>query len=222
MLWLLSILLLSASALAAAGFLLPVSLSSHLQGRAEPNGTWALALGLGKGPLALSAVAVSGVAPFIACHLFGKQILRLPLLRGADDPRKPAPESASSSEGRTISRIGRRLRRGFRRVDPVDAWLTWWDKTRVFEVSALELELEYSFRDVALTGQILAGLCVLSGVLPERYVIHHSPVWECEDRCAVVADLRFRIWPGRLLVHLLVFVLKHWKLGSLQATSASE
>jgi len=34
----------------------PMSFSSNFQGRAEPSGTWAVALGFGFGPLALAAI----------------------------------------------------------------------------------------------------------------------------------------------------------------------
>ena len=214
--WLLALLLILG--LLGTAFFLPVSFNSHAQGRLEPSGTWALALGLGKGPLAMSAVAASGVTPFFTCHLFGRQLLRVPLdrvLSGRASERVP-------KVARGDSRILRRFRRGLRRLDPVDVWLGWWDKERVFEVSALELDLEYSFRDVALTGQLLAGLCTLSGVLPDRYVIHHTPVWECEDRGQLVADLKFRIWPGRLFVDVLEFVLNQWRLGGPPAAPASQ
>lgn len=225
--WLLLTLLLIFGALIAAS-LLPVSLSSHLQGRLEPAGTWALALGVGKGPLAMSAIAASGVPPFIACHLFGRQLVRIPLRRSPSSRTRPSEPSAASKETpgadrqHAGSRIARRLSRGLRKLDPVDAWLAWWDKERVFEVSELELDLEYSFRDVALTGQLLAALCALSGALPERYVIQHHPVWQAEDRCLLVADLGFRIWPGRLFLGVLGFVLKQWKLGAPQPAPANE
>jgi hypothetical protein len=109
----------------------------------------------------------------------------------------------------------------FRSLDPVETVLSWWEKERVFEVRSLVLDAEYSFRDVALTGQILAGLYVLSGVLPERWVINQRPIWETEDRVLLVADGRFRIWPGRLLVDLVGFVLKERARTRRAATPAA-
>jgi hypothetical protein len=189
---------------------LPVSLSSSLQARAEPSGTWVLATGIGIGPFAFSVIAAHGVKPFLTCHVFGKQIVRLPLsrwLRAA--ARKPRPESTESREkSLELSRIERAIGRFFSNLDPLEVLSAWWEKKRVFEVRSLELDLQYSFRDVALTGQILAGLCVLSGVLPEHYVINHTPGWDSEDRLALTADGRFRIWPVRLVVNVLGFVLK--------------
>jgi hypothetical protein len=204
---------LCALALTSFGLLaywLPVSLSSSLQGRAEPSGTWVLATGIGIGPIAFSVIAAHGVKPFLTCHLFGKQVVRLPLSRWLRPPvRKPRPESSEPRERPLVlTRAERAIGRFFANLDPLEALSAWWEKERVFEVRSLELDLEYSFRDVALTGQILAGLCVLSGVLPERYVINQTPGWDSEDRLAITADGRFRIWPVRLVVNVLGFVLK--------------
>jgi len=189
---------------------LPISLSSNLQARAEPSGNWVLALGVGLGPIALSAIGARGVKPFFTCHVFGKQLLRLPLSRwlqssATESERKPREPR---TEPRKLTPLERAVGRFFRNLDPLAALEAWWERRRVFEVRSLELDLRYSFRDVALTGRILAGLCVLSGVLPERYVINHTPSWDSEDRLELTADGRFRIWPVRLVVDLLRFVLK--------------
>jgi len=114
------------------------------------------------------------------------------------------------------------MTRFFQRLDPVEALLSWWEKERVFEVRSLELDVEYSFRDVALTGQILAGLYMLSGVLPDRYVINQTPTWASEDRLALGADAQFRIWPVRLVVDMHGFVLKQSSGRRRSAVSASE
>jgi hypothetical protein len=208
-----------AASLAVLGLLgvlawrVPMSFSSNLQCRAEPSGTWALALGFGFGPFALTAIAATGVKPFVTCHVFGKQLLRLPVsrwLRSA--PRKAKAQAQPSEEAAAapvnFSRIERSVARFFRALDPIDTVLTWWEKERVFEVRSLVLDAEYSFSDVALTGQILAGTYMLSGVLPERFVINQTPIWETEDRVVLAVDGQFRIWPGRLLVDLAGFVLK--------------
>jgi len=203
---------------------LPVSLSSNLQARAEPSGSWVLALGIGVGPVAFSAIAAQGVKPFLTCHLFGKQLVRLPLSRWLSRPAKkpdsPAPEPRV--KGARLTRIERALARFFQNLDPLEALWSWWEKERIFEVRSCELDVEYSFRDVALTGQILAGLYLLSGVLPERYVITQTPSWNSEDRLALAADGRFRIWPVRLGLDVLGFVLKQRSLARRSAVPASE
>ena len=209
--------------LALLALWVPVSLTSNLQGRAEPSGSWAVAFGVGLGPLALTAIAAAGIAPFMTCHVFGKQLVRLPLSRWLVRRKKKPPDSAEQAAPVTeFSRVERAVARFFRGLDPIDAVLTWHEKERVFEVSSLEVDVEYSFQDVALTGQILAGLYMLSGVLPDRFVINQTPSWEFEDRLAFTADARFRIWLGRLLVDVLQFVLKHRHKVRQRAVPASE
>jgi len=194
----------------------PVSLSSSVQGNAEPSGAWAVACGLGLGPIALSAIAARGVAPFLTCHVFGKQLARVPLSRWARRRPKrvatvqpePETEPQADPEVTRLSRFERGIAQLFRSLDPLETLLSWWEKDRIFQVRSLILEVEYSFRDVALTGRILAALYMLSGVLPEQFEIHQTPGWESEDRIALAADGKFTIWPGRLLYDLLQIVLK--------------
>lgn len=197
--------------LAAVGFFFfPLALSSNVQGRAEPSGSWALAFGVAVGPLALTVIGAAAVPPFVTCHVFGKQLLRLPLsrwLRRAGRRPQPKGEQGPITPAKP-GRAERALGSFMRTLDPIEIVLSWWEKERVFEVRSLVVETEYSFRDVALTGQILAGMYMLSGILPERYEIHQTPIWETEDRVSFAADGRFRIWLGRLLVDLVGFVLK--------------
>jgi hypothetical protein len=202
---------------------LPVSLSSSLQGRAEPSGGWAVALGLGLGPIALSAIAAAGVAPFMTCHVFGRRLVRVPLSRWVRRaPKIDSAEAQPVTPHATLSRLEHAVARFFRSLDPIETALSWWEKERIFQVRSLVVEIEYSFRDVALTGRILAGLYVLSAVLPEHWQINQTPSWESEDRVSLAADGRFRIWPGRLLIDLAGFVLKQRSRARQSAEPASE
>ncbi|MEO6603953.1 MAG: hypothetical protein ABIQ16_28980 [Polyangiaceae bacterium] len=206
----------------------PLSFSSNLQGRAEPSGAWALALGLGFGPFAVTAIAATGVTPFVSFHAFGKQMLRVPMSRWLRrTPKEPVEEPelkprAPATPAVNFSRIERSAAHFFRALDPIDVLLSWWKKERVFEVRSLVLDTEYSFCDVALTGQILAGMYMLSGVLPERFMINQTPIWETEDRVVLAVDGLFRVWPGRLLVDLVGFVLKERAKTRRAAVTASQ
>jgi hypothetical protein len=193
----------------------PVSLSSNVQAKAEPSGAWAVAVGLGLGPFAVSAIAAARVKPFLTCHVFGRQLARVPLSRWLR--RRPRPVSteleseppAEAEKHAPLSRLERGVASLFRSLDPIDAVLTFlWEKERVFQVRSVVIEVEYSFRDVALTGRILAALYVLSALLPEQYEVRQAPRWESEDRVGFGADGRFKIWPGRLLLDVARFVLK--------------
>ena len=192
---------------------LPVTLRGNLQAKAEPSGAWAVACGLGLGPLALSAIFASGVKPFLTCHVFGRQVGRVPLTRWTRRrPKKSEaptdPATPETEPGTPLSRFERRASELFRTLDPVDALWSWWEKKRMFQVRSLIVEVDYSFRDVALTGRILAALYVLSAVLPEACEIHQTPSWESEDRVGLGVDGAFKIWPGRLLLSIAQFVLK--------------
>jgi hypothetical protein len=217
----LSLLALGLVALLVLAFVVPVSVASSFQGRAEPSGGWAVAFGLAVGPFALSAIAAAGVPPFVTCHVFGKQLARIPVSRWLGRS-KPSDQAKGGPAESAPSGFERRVRRFVRELDPVDTVLSWWEKERVFEVTGLVVEVAYSFRDVALTGQTLAALYVLSGVLPERYVINQTPAWDSEDRIALSADGRFRIWPGRLFVDVASFVLKETAKARRNVRSASE
>ncbi|MEP7049232.1 MAG: hypothetical protein ABJB12_02720 [Pseudomonadota bacterium] len=210
--------LVASSALLIAGVLvaafMPVSLSSNLQGRAEPSGTWQAALGFGFGPVAVTAIAATGVTPFMACHVFGKQLLRVPLSRWISGESKPGPTGEATATATpprlpiTWSRLERFVARLFRSLDPLETALSLWHKQHILQVRSLVVDLEYSFRDVALTGRILAGMYMFTAVLPEHWEINQVPSWESEDRVAVKADAQFRIWPGRLALDVVRFVLK--------------
>jgi hypothetical protein len=194
---------------------LPLTFGCNVQGKAEPSGAWAVACGLGLGPIALSAIAAAGVKPFLTCHLFGKQIARLPLSRWvrrrarvAATQAEPKPEHEAETETR-LTRFEHGFAAWFRSLDPLEIVLACWENERLFRVRSLVLELDYSFRDVALTGRILAGLYMLSAVLPDVCEIHQTPHWESEDRLSLGADAQFKLWPGRLLLSIGRFVLKH-------------
>jgi hypothetical protein len=174
------------------------------------------------GPIALSAIAAAGVAPFMTCHVFGRQLARLPLSRWLRRSHKSHAGESKPSEPLTLSRFERSLGRFFGGLDPLETALAWWHKERVLAVRSLVVDLDYSFRDVALTGRILAGFYVLSAVLPDHWQINQTPSWESEDRINLAADARLAVWPGRLLLDLIGFVLEQRSRARHNAAPASE
>jgi hypothetical protein len=191
-----------------------VTLSCSAQGKAEPSGAWAVACGLGCGPFALSAIAAHGVKPCLTCHVFGKQLARLPLSRWLRPrrQRRASAEAATNSEPEAaleprLSRFERGVAGLFRSLDPLETLLEWSQRERSFQVRSLSVEVNYSFRDVALTGRILAGLCMLSAVMPGVCQLRQTPSWESEDRASLGVDGSFKIWPGRLALDVAGFVL---------------
>ena len=188
------------------------TISSSLQGRADPSGSWAVAWGLALGPLALTTIAAPQVKPFLSCHLFGKQLARVPLSRLIDRKRRAASRPPGSPETSAPPEIdAAEKKRGpsfLQNLDPLEAVLSWWQSERVLAFDSLVVDVSYSFRDIALTGRILAAIYVLSALLPEGFEIHQTPDWESVDRVALGADGKLRFWPGRLVVWAVGFVLK--------------
>ncbi len=205
--------------LVSLALLMPVSLTSNLQARAAPSGVWAVAIGFGMGPFAVSAAAAAAVPAFATCHVFGRQLLRMPLRWPRRAPEAPLSETAP---GQRTTGHSPPFLRFVRALDPVEVALACWHNERVVQVESLVVDLDYSFRDVALTGRTLAALYMLSALLPERCRINQTPSWAFEDRAQLVLDGRFRIWLGRLMLALMLFVLKHRRLMVQRSPPASE
>jgi hypothetical protein len=190
------------AALVVSALLLPITLTGHSQARGEPNGDWAVAGGLAFGPLAASFVAAPDLAPLAVFHVFGRKLMVLPL-------RSPLGRvqvfSKRGSQESSVEHIVRDLARASEGLERVLQILR--DDHR-FRVESLRLGLDYSFRDVALTGRLLGALYAVSAVLPERVTIEQTPRWDAQDRFTIEADLRLKVWPGRLAFELARFVLK--------------
>ncbi len=188
------------------------TLSSNLQARAEPSGSWAIAWGVALGPLALSTIAAPHVKPFLSCHLFGKQLARVPLSRWLERKPRPSREQAEPTEADAKPAPAEIERKGapsfLQDLDPIEAVLSWWESERVLVLDDLFVDVSYSFRDIALTGRILAAIYVLSAILPAGCEIRQSPDWESVDRVALEAEGKLRFWPGRLVVWCARFVLE--------------
>jgi len=203
-----ALLALGAIWLALASF----TLSSNFQGRADPSGSWAIAWGIALGPLAVTGIAAAQVKPFLTCHLFGKQLARVPLARFSKKKRPATAaqklELATEQPAREPTERSHGGARFLQSLDPIDAVLSWWQSERVLALQSLLVDVNYSFRDVALTGRILAALYVLSAVLPVGCEIRQTPNWESVDRVALEADGKLRFWPGRLAIWCVRFVLE--------------
>lgn len=187
------------------------TISSSLQGRADPSGSWAVAWGLALGPLAVTTIAAPQVKPFLSCHLFGKQLARVPLSRLIQRKKRASSESAPPEAELKPAPDAPEKKRGFsflQNLDPIEAVLSWWQSERVLAFDSLLVDVSYSFRDIALTGRILAAIYMLSAILPDGFEIRQTPDWESIDRIALEADGKLRFWPGRLVVWAVGFVLK--------------
>jgi hypothetical protein len=197
--------------------LMPVRLRLELQGRGDPDGNWALAGGGQLGPLAVSGVAARGITAVAQMHVFGRRIWQRPvreLVQAKPADRKQEPERAEPLERARaeLRAMGRRYAQLERWLDPLDLLLYAAGEQRRIRIERIDLDLGYSFEDVALTGKVMAAVYVLNGALPPRFVVRQRVSWESQDRAELAFCGRIKLWPGLLLIDTAVYVLRNVKL----------
>jgi hypothetical protein len=198
----------------AVGFVLvPIRITLSLRGRGDPSGAWAVAGGAQLGPLAVSGVAARGVPASLGAHAFGRKLWQ----RELAELVRAKPEQ-KKAERRLIDRY-KKLERWF---DPLDLALFLLEEKRRVRIEALEIDVIYSFEDVALTGKVLAALYVLSGVLPPPIVIRPLPTWESVDKADLAMSGSIRLRPGLVLVESAWFVVRRVKLKRRRVVAPTE
>jgi len=190
-------------------FCIPVRLRVRLQGQGEPNGVWALAGGAELGPVALSGLAAHGMGPSVQLYAFGKRIWQRALGGAADDHEAAA---AKPSNTQALRKARARMNAGYERLrrwfDPLDLLLFVTTERKRVLFGFIEIDLHYSFEDVALTGKIMGLVFVLSGALP-AVTVRQNVSWESIDRARAALTGEIKVWPGLLLVDTLCFVLRN-------------
>lgn len=169
----------------------------------EQNGSWAAAFGV-----VLLGVVVSGVfakqqPTRIDLLILGKKI-GLPRKRAK--PHSPG-ESASAKPRKKL------------RMNALEAVELFFGETRHLELGRVDAELEYGFRDIALTGRLAGVLYALSGALPPEVHLSQNVRWDGAERWQVSASGRFRIWPGRVLFDVLWYMLRARRSPSAPSSS---
>lgn len=187
--------------------LLPIRLHLSLQGRGDPSGMWMLAGGGQIGPLALSGVGAQGVKPTAQLHLFGRQLWQRALLEPAEKKKQKREPERGTVE--TVQNGYARLSRWF---DPLDLAVFIVSERRRVRVELLEVDLEYSFEDVALTGKVLGAFYVIGGMLPPPIVIRQTPSWESVDRAEVALQGKIRIRPGLVLLDSAIYLITNLRV----------
>jgi len=199
--WLVARALLMLAALAL--LLLPVNLTFSLQARGEPTGGYAAAGGAGLGPVSVTCVAAQALPLRFEVHVLGKK------LRSRRAARQTRAEKSSAGKPGWLAR-----------VDPLDFALFLLDERRRIALGWLRVRVEYSFANVATTGRVLAALCALSALLPERIHFEQHPSWQLESRASLAVDGRIRLWPGRLALDTLWFLVQSRMLAERPAPPA--
>jgi hypothetical protein len=186
---------------------MPWRVELSAEARAEPDGHWAAAGGVALGPFALSGVGARGVPVSIHVYAFGRRKYTR-ALAAEDEPQELSEGDGSEAEAPATPPRAGRVRRFFsRRFDPIDAvaWLLSEHRRLRFEV---DHDLDYSFRDVALTGKLLGGIYVLLPLLPQGIRLRQRPSWESVDRGALQATGSLKIFAGLVLCDLIWYMLK--------------
>lgn len=203
MAWVIALALLGAVVLVLV--FVPLRLRLSLQGQGDPSGAWALAGGVQMGPVSLSGAAAHGVSPRGQLHVFGKRVLQLPR---NEEPAKAKRAQESAEEEKKSDGVYARLSR---RIDPLELALFVVNERKRVKLGHLDLELDYSFEDVALTGKILGAVYALSGMFPGRVRIQQNVSWESVDRARGAMTSELELWPGLAVLDAAGFLLQ--KLG---------
>lgn len=182
-----------------------VFLEGELRAQGNPDGSWFAVVGAATGPLAIASVASHATPLRLELFCFGRRVW---VHRKS---RTPAPErpTVPSEDSKKPSKLAE-LAASYFGTSPEDLM-----RHAEFALSlrryvgneSLAVEVVYGFRDVALTGRIVAALSVLSAVLPRTTTLVHQPLWEGGERWEVRGKGKIGLWPGRALARVLWYML---------------
>ncbi|MBK7582183.1 MAG: hypothetical protein IPI67_18500 [Myxococcales bacterium] len=194
-------------------FFLPLRVRFSLQGRGEPNGFWALAGGAQLGPVATSGVMAQGVEAQLSVHVFGKRLWGKKLAELASPRAEDNVTDDREAEATgALERARARYAHLERWLDPVDLFLFVTRERRRVELGPTQLDLEYGFRDITLTGKLLGAIYAFAPLLPDAIVIRQYPSWESVDRGSVAGSGSVRLWPGLLFVDAAWYLIRNVKI----------
>jgi hypothetical protein len=186
----------------------PLCARVSIRGRGGAEGTWALAGGLQLGPVSLSGAAARGVPTSLQIQAGPwrpwQRTLRA-LLRGKQQP-EPGQVAEATDVFRNLARGYRAVERWF---DPIDVVVFLVGERRRIRVRRLELDLDFSFDDILLTGRLLAAIYVLKSVLPPQFVIRHRHCWQSVDRLEGGLQAEVEIWPVLGAIDVLYYAVRN-------------
>jgi hypothetical protein len=186
---------LSATLLAFTGLLLlPFRIDLSFEARGEPSGSWAIAGGGAGGPFGVTGVLAREVPLTLQVRVLGWTVKTL-------QPTGKKPLS--------LQEAARDIEKARGRADwlSIGHWLIGEQKR--LELERLDIELEYSFENVVLTGQIIAATSIVAGFMPPPVRLRSAPSWDLVDKAALSVDGRLKVWPGLFLVDALRFLAKN-------------
>jgi len=205
----------SAIALFFTAFFWPFRLAVSLQARGGADGNFAAAGGAQLGPVIATIVVARGVPLNVGVTVFGRA------LKPSPKQPKPKPEPESESEPSEPRPLPRWLQSLTSKLEPSQVIDYLFSKRHWIGLDGLEVDFDYSSRNVALTGQILAALCAISALLPAKITLRHNPSWELVDRASLSVDARFRLRPGLFVCDTLWFLMRTLMLPKRSAAAAA-
>lgn len=191
----------SAVSLAAIALLSALRLSVDARALGHPNGTWALAFGLELGVVQFAGVIGSAAPGALEMRVLGRKISFERWLRRRSSAVRPEPPAPSPSPNAKRRRLPAWL-------DPVDLVVFLADERRHLAIEALDIDLDYGFRDVALTGKLAGVLYALGGVLPPPVRVNQRPSFEGGETWQAHIGGRVALWPGLVLFEVLWYMLR--------------
>jgi len=200
----------SAIALFLTAFFWPFRVIVSLQARGGADGNFAAAGGAQLGPVTATVIVARGVPLNVGVAVFGRAL--------KPSPKEPKPKAEEPSEPRPAPRWLQSLAARLELSQVIDYLFR---KRRWIGLDALELDFDYSCKNVALTGQILAALCTVSALLPAKVTLRQNPSWELVDRASLSVDGRFRLRPGLFVCDTLWFLMRTFMLPKRSAAAAA-
>lgn len=185
--------------------------SFALEARGAPDGSWAVAGGIGLAGCSLSFARARSTPTLVALAIFGRTVVRRKLVA--------APASTTAGPG-ALDRATGAYQRLERWVDPLELAIFLVDETGRVGVRDVEGHVEVGLADVALAGRIAGVLIAAAALLSPFGRLRHAIDWSGREHLDASVSLRLRFSPALLVFDGARFVLKNVRRRRVLATPA--
>lgn len=192
--------------------LVPVRVHVSMHGHGELGKTWVIAGGVKVLVLTVSVAMASGVDDILQLHVFGIRVLRRsPIVVRSDDS---STEPKHSILTWMIEDLPRNYKKFTSRLRVDETAKAAWKLLGYVRLRKLEGQLTYCTPDVALTGMIAGALYTITGLLAPWGVFGVTPLWEDVAKADGKMSVQVWVYPGRMVVSVLWYLLTHWRWQS--------
>ena len=195
-------------AMLAAATLAPIRL--ELSARWQVEGKfWAVAAGLRVLFVTISFAAAETSNSVLQLHVFGLRVLHRSLAR-----KKPSQkETESKLTFKEIETKARRIKNRIQRWFDLDSLLAFIVGLRRYvRLERFDGRISYATPDVAITGMLAGTLYTFAGLLVPFGSFHVEPQWEEAAKTAGKFRTACKVYPGRAVLRVVIFVLTNIKL----------